>query len=254
MDISFLIILLTGILVGAAAGYLGSLMVLRRMSLVGDAFSHVALPGIGLAIVFKANPFIGAFLALFLGVFLIWSIQYKTRLPVETVVGIIFAASLALGAFIIPEPELAEALFGDIAKVTLNELILTLALSAVIFFVGQKIFWPLILETISEDLARSKGINTTKHNLIYLLLVGIVVALGIKVAGALLMGSLVIIPAASAKNISKNLKTYVLNAMIFGVLSALLGIFSGQFFGVSPGPAIIVASAVIFSLTLLFKR
>jgi ABC-type Mn2+/Zn2+ transport system permease subunit len=140
MDANFLFILLTGIFVGGSAGYLGSLMVLRRMSLVGDAFSHVALPGVGLALLFKINPFIGAFLALFFGVILIWSIQHKSKLPAETIVGIIFASSLALGAFIVPEHELVEALFGDISKVTFGDFLLALILSVLIFFITKKIF------------------------------------------------------------------------------------------------------------------
>src|SRR3989344_5401195 len=112
----FLYPLIVSAFVGLASGYLGSLMVLRRMSLVGDALSHVALPGLALGLLFHFNPFLGAFGVLFLSIIFIWLIENKTKLPTETLVGIFFTLSLAIGLIITPEPELLEALFGDVSK------------------------------------------------------------------------------------------------------------------------------------------
>ncbi len=108
--------LITAIFIGGAAGYLGSLMVTKRMALVGDALGHVALPGMGLALLFGLNVSVGAFIFLLLGVLLIWFLETKTMLPTETLVGIIFVLSLALGFLITPQPDLLEALMGDISK------------------------------------------------------------------------------------------------------------------------------------------
>ena len=96
--------------VAASASLLGSFAILKRMALVGDALSHVALPGMALALFFKINPFLGA--VVFLGVTVagIWLVEYKSSLPLETIVGVFFTASLALGALIMPEHELIEAL------------------------------------------------------------------------------------------------------------------------------------------------
>ncbi|TLM97991.1 metal ABC transporter permease, partial [bacterium] len=110
--------LLTGISVGLSAGYLGSLMVLKKMSLVGDALSHVALPGLALGLLFNFNPLFGAFAVLFGSAVIIWRLERVTRLSFETIVGAIFTLALAVGILIIPEVELLEALFGDIASVT----------------------------------------------------------------------------------------------------------------------------------------
>src|SRR3989338_10019251 len=84
-------------LIGIGAGYLGSFMVLKRMSLVGDALSHVALPGIALALIWNLNPFFGAFTALFLATVGVWILERKTELPSETLVGLFFTLSLAVG-------------------------------------------------------------------------------------------------------------------------------------------------------------
>src|SRR3989338_4434937 len=107
-------------------------MILRRMSLVGDALSHVALPGIAIALLIGTNPFFGAFVALFLAVIGIWALEQKTELPPETLVGIFFTVSLSLGLLLTPEPELLEALFGDISKIGMFDLLITLILVAVI--------------------------------------------------------------------------------------------------------------------------
>src|SRR3989344_8669433 len=82
-DQNLIMSLLVGAIVGGASAYLGSIMVLKRMALVGDALSHVALPGIGIALTYNINPFLGAFLALAIGVLLVWQLERKTTIPTE---------------------------------------------------------------------------------------------------------------------------------------------------------------------------
>lgn len=243
-----------GVLIGLSAGYIGSFMVLRRMSLVGDALSHVALPGIAIALLFNLNPFLGAFAALLLAIFLIWLLEKKTELPSETLVGIMFTVSLALGLLITPEPELLEALFGDISKVTVTDLWITLAVSLAVVLIIRKIADNLMLGIISKELAMALKIPVNRLNLIFLFLVAFTVALGIKVAGVMLTGSLVIIPAAAAKNISVNLSQYTLWALVLGALSSVIGLLMANYFGISPGPTVILSAGVIFLGTLVFKR
>src|SRR3989344_2456533 len=246
--------LLVGILTGLGAGYLGSFMILKRMSLVGDVISHVALPGIAIALIFKVNPFLGAFTALFLAVIGIWILERKTELPSETLVGIFFALSLALGILITPEPELLEALFGDIAQIGLLDAIITIALIALIIFTMAKIYRGLTLSIISKELAQSTGVPVSRVSFLFLFLVAIMVALGLKITGTFLMGALVIVPAAAAKNIAVSLHKYTLMAGFFGAVSGLCGILIANYFHLHPGPIIVLTSGVIFILTLLFKE
>ncbi|MEK7589555.1 MAG: metal ABC transporter permease [Patescibacteria group bacterium] len=246
--------LIVGVLIGIGAGFLGSFMVLKRMSLVGDALSHVALPGIAIAMMLSFNPFFGAFGTLFIGIIGIWFLERKTALPSETLVGILFTLSLAIGILITPEPELLEALFGDINKIGSTDLFLTAGAVLITIILMQKIYKGVILDIISRDLTRSMGISVNTTNLIFLILVAVVVALGLKVAGTLLMGSLVIIPAAAAKNISINLKDYTLYAGIFGALCAASGILIAYYFSLPPGPMVVLASGALFLVTLLLKE
>lgn len=246
--------LVVGAFVGLASGYLGSLMVLRRMSLVGDALTHVALPGLAIGLLFDFNPFFGAFGALFLAILLIWLIENRTKLSTETLVGIFFATSLSIGLLITPEPELLEALFGDISKTIPIEALIAAILSIIAMAIVRHIYQPLVLGTISNDLASSVGIRTKKIDFIFLLIVALIVALGIKIVGSLLMGSLVIIPAAAAKNLSQNLTAYGGLSAIFGLASALGGIYLSSLLNFSPGPIVVLSSAAIFFISLIFKK
>jgi len=246
--------LIVGVLIGLGAGYLGAFMILKRMSLVGDVISHVALPGIAIALMFNVNPFFGAFGALFLAILGIWLLERKTEIPSETLVGIFFALSLALGILITPEPELLEALFGDITRISILDVLITAFLTIMIFLIMTRIYRGLTLSIISKELAQSMGTNVSKVSFLFLFLVATIVALGLKVTGVFLMGALVIVPAAAAKNISVSLSRYTILAGFFGAISGLGGILFAAHFNLHPGPIVVLTSGVIFLITLLFKK
>lgn len=254
MDTNLIFLLLVGALVGAASAYLGSFMVLKRMALVGDALSHVALPGIAIALTFGVNPMLGALLALLLATVGIWYLSEHSEVYPEALVGVFFTASLSLGLLLTPEPELLETLFGNVDKIGLSDGILTFVGAVVIFTVTFIISKKLLLGIVSNDLARSQGIKISKINLIYLLMVGFVVALGVKFLGTLLTGAMVIIPAASAKNIAKGINGYHIWAVFFGIMSATVGILIAKYFGISSGPSVVLTSVVIFIGSYLFKK
>ena len=216
--------------------------------------SHVALPGIALALIFKINPFFGAFAALFLTVIGIWILERKTELPSETLVGIFVALSLALGILITPEPELLEALFGDITKIGFPDALITIAATILVFLIMLKIYRGLTLSVVSKQLAQSMGINVSKTSFLFLFLVAIIVALGLKITGVFLMGALVIVPAAAAKNVSIGLADFTKLSALFGGISAFGGILFASYFNLHPGPIVVLASGVIFVITFLFRK
>ncbi|MDP1695933.1 MAG: metal ABC transporter permease [archaeon] len=246
--------LIVAIFAGGAAAYLGSLMVAKKMALVGDALGHVALPGMGIAILLGLNVSLGAFVFLALGILLVWYFSLKTNLSTETLVGVMFVTSLAIGFLIVPEPELLEALFGDISNVSVNACVISSVLALVSFVIINQIYSKLIMINISEDLAKSERINVKGYNLLYLFLIAVIVALGIKVTGTLLVGALVIVPAAAAKNFSKSLKQYAYGSLVIGVLSGIIGIFLYNLTGFPAGPLIVLTSCVFFLISLIFKK
>jgi zinc transport system permease protein len=232
-------LLLTGGVLGAAAGYLGSFMVLKRMSLVGDALTHVALPGMALAFVFHVSPILGAFIALTIAVVGIWYFEETTQLYPE--------------ALLTPEPELLEALFGNIEKIQVSEAVVAIMLSFLAIILTRRISSTLVLSIISKDLVRSVGVKMKSVNLLYLLLVGLTVALGVKFVGTLLMGALVIIPAASAKNICRSMRTYQLFSAFFGSISAIGGLACANLTHIATGPLVVLISVALYLGTLVLK-
>ena len=245
--------LVIGVSAGFAAGYLGSLMVLEKMALVGDALSHVALPGLALGILFNFNPFIGAFGFLFASAIVIWHLGRVTRLGFETLVGAIFTLALAVGILITPEPELLEALFGNITDVNLLDMIIALITSAIAIFLTRTVYGKVVLSLISEELATSSGINVARTNLLYLLLVSTVVAVGIRITGTLLVGFLVVVPAAAARSVSSNLLRYYLLSSIIGSASAFSGILLSSFLNLPPGPLVVLTGITIFIVKVVIK-
>ncbi len=244
----------TGALIGLGAGVLGSLMLLRRMALVGDALSHVALPGIALALLIGIHPFFGAFGALAFAVLGIWSLQQRTALPSEALVGIFFTTALAAGLLLTPEPDLLEALFGNISTVTLRAFLPSAAAIAVMLVVLWRIRSPLVLGILNTDMTRVLGIGLRRAELLFFGMVAVVVALGISVTGAVLTGSLVIIPAAAARNITRSLNRYMLAAGAIGAVAGGSGVLIAAHWALPAGPIVILAGAVIFLATLPFRR
>jgi len=245
-----------GIFVGLSAGYLGSLMVLEKMALVGDALSHVALPGIALGLLFNFNPFLGGFAFLFASAMLIWHLGRVTKLSFETIVGALFTLALAIGILIIPEPELLEALFGDITRVVLSDAIVAVIASVAALFLARIIYGKLVLAMISEELATSTGVKVAKINLLYLLLVSLIVAIGIKIVGTLLVGFLVVVPAAAARNLSSNLFRYSVLSSLFGAVSSFSGILLAGYLNlptVPAGPLVVLSGITIFLATIIVK-
>jgi len=246
--------IITGVFVGLASGYLGAFMVLRRMALVGDALSHVALPGIALALLFNVNPFLGAFSTLFVGIVFIWFIENKTQLPTESLVGLFFTFALAIGILLTPKTDLLEALFGDISAISKIDAFLAVFLALAVIVVMRFIYKKFTLSTLSPDLASSASINVNRINFIFLFLVSMIVALGIKAVGTLLTGALVIIPAITSRNLTSSLSAYTAGAAILGLVSLLGGIIISAYFHYSPGPVVVILSACLFFLSLAFRK
>ena len=247
--------LVVGISVGLAAGYLGSIMVLEKMALVGDALSHVALPGLALGILFNFNPLVGGFVFLFVSAVLIWHLGRVTKLSFETLVGATFTLALAIGILLFGDnlDALEEALFGDITKVGITEAVVAVAISVAVISLTRLIYRKIVLGLISEELAISKGISIARNNLLYLLLVSLTVAMGIQITGTLLVGFLVVTPAAAAKIISANLSKYLLLSSIFGAISAISGILLSSYFNILPGPLVVISGITIFVVVMVIR-
>ena len=243
-----------GIFIGGAAGYLGSLMLSKRMALVAGPLGHLTLPGIALALIYGFDVSLGAFPFVILGIVLIWLFEMRTKLPMEALTAIVFASGVALAFLFLPVEQAQTALVGDISRVRLGETVASILVSFFLLLAVRKIYSSIVLINISEELAKSEKINVKKYNLIYLAAIAIIVALGVKIVGGLLTAALVAIPASSARNLGRNLNQYAYGAMTIGVISTALGIILFQASRFPAGPLIILASAGIFLISTAFRK
>jgi ABC-type Mn2+/Zn2+ transport system permease subunit len=254
MDTQFLLSLIVGIFVGGAAGFLGSLMLGRRMALAAGPLGHLTLPGIALALMYGFDVSLGAFPFVIFGIVLIWLFEMRTKLPMEALTALVFASGVAIAFLLLPIKQVETALVGDITKVGFGEAVISVCVALLLFFVVKKIYAKIVLINISEELAQSEEVNIRKYNLIYLGSIAIIVALGVKMVGGLLTAALVAIPASSARNLSRNLAQYSFGAMIFGIISSSMGILLHKITGFPAGPLIILTSSSIFLISMIFER
>jgi len=237
-----------------AAGLLGCFALMRRMSLAGDALSHVALPGIGLALLLGAPPLAGAVVALGAGAILIWVLERRTRVGVDAIVGVVFSGALAVGALLTTGEQLMDALFGAPGTLAGWEvgagLLGAAAVVAFIIFARDR----LVLMLISPDIALTAGIDVPRLDLMYLLAFALTVALGLRYLGALLMGSLVIIPAATARRVARDLTTMLTTSVAVSLVATLLGTWLAERLHRESGPLIISIAVACFLATTITPR
>jgi len=254
MDGQTILSLISAMAVAGAAGYLGVLMMQKRMALTAGPLGHLALPGVALALLYGFDISLGAFPFVILGIILIWLLEIKTNLPAEALTAIVFASGVAIAFLFLPLDKAEAALVGDISSVSWQATLATIVLCLIIVAAVRLIFSKIILINISEDLAKVEGINIKKYNLIYLLAVAIIVALGVKLVGGLLTAALVAVPAATARNLSKSMKLYAVLSVLSGVLAAIIGIIIFKLTNLPIGTLVILVSVILFLLSVFFKR
>lgn len=242
--------LLLAVAMAVAAGLVGCFAVMRRMALAADALSHVALPGIGVALALHIHPIFGAVAMLFFGAVLVWALEEHTRAATETVIGIVFSAALAIGSLMTSGEDLIDALFGTPGALSAAELLFGAAAAIVVVAFIATHRNSLVVTLVSPDVARTAGINVRRLNLLYLQMFALTIALGLRYLGVLLMGALIIIPPVIAKRFATNLNGMLFTAVAVAVVATALGTWAAASLGRDSGPLIVLIAAGAFILSL----
>lgn len=248
--------LLAGIGIAATAGVLGCFIVWRRTAYLGDSIGHSALLGAALGVLAGISVNIGiAAVCVVLAVLLAW-MYHKKVAAMDTLLGIFAHASLAIGVLAIDatgqDLELHDYLLGDIFSVGDAELLWIGGCAAAAFLFLAVQWRPLILLTINEDLAASEGVNALRVNMPLMILTALVVSSSARVIGVLLIASLLIMPAATARGFAKSPVGMATLAGCCGIAAVCLGITAALYFDAPAGPAIVAAAATLFAISLLF--
>ncbi len=239
----------------AIAGILGCFVVWRRMAYFSDSLSHSALLGIALGLQFGLPLTLTIFLVcLGFAVVLIW-MQHQQTLAMDTLLGILAHSALAIGMIAISLSnttiDLHGLLFGDILTVNNNDL-WWLFIGGAVVLTALKIYWqPLLLSTISHDLAMAEGENTVWLRTLIIILMTITVAVSIRIMGVLLIASLLIIPAATARLLARSPEAMAIIAMALGALAVLIGLSFSLWIDVPSGPLIVGVAAAHFVMLLM---
>ena len=251
--------LLGGVLTGLTGGLMGSFTVVRQLSFFSDALGHSALLGISLGVLLRVDP--GWILLPFAVVFAL-VVTYcleRTGLWTDALLNIIYSSSLAVGIIFLSFREgyqnsLTQLLFGDILAMQGIDLILNgILLVVCMLFLGLTVRSQLLL-TLSESLARSRGVSVSAQRTAFIVLLALVVGVSIKAIGVLLISAFVVIPACTARALSRTFSRYILTSAGIGGLSAALGIVASALFDLPSGPSIVTVQFAIFMLTLLMPK
>jgi zinc transport system permease protein len=243
--------LICGVLIALSSSILGVFLVLRRLSLVSDGLSHVSFAAIALALVLGLNPLIISIPLVMIAASLIVFMSEKAYIYTDSAIGLIASISIAAGVMIISisgglNLDVYGYLFGSILAVTYLEIIFAAVLAVLIvaIVILQKNEWLLI--TFDSDFARIKKINVIFNNAIFTIVQSLVIVVGIKIVGALLMASLIIFPAVTALQISKSFNKMFIFSACISIASVITGIFLSFSFNAPTGSLIVCINAVVF--------
>lgn len=249
--------LVTAIMIGVVSGAVGCFIILRGMSLMGDAISHAVLPGVALSYILGLNFFIGAIAFGLLASLLITYIKGNSVIKGDTAIGITFSSFLALGVILISvansSTDLFHILFGNILAVQDSDKWLTIGVSlgvlaAIVFF-----FKELLLTSFDPLMAKALGMNVQGYHYLLMVLLTLVAVTAMQSVGTILIVAMLITPAATAYLYANSLKVMLVLSSILGGISSFIGLYIGYRFNVAAGSSIVLTAAVLFMISFIIS-
>lgn len=251
--------LLALVLMAPLFGLMSTMIVTGRMSFFSDALGHSAFTGIAIGAICGLAPTAVAVAFSVVFALLFSYVRSRSNQTADTLIGVFSSAAVALGIFIATLDggsftKYNSYLIGDVLSVTPGELgLLALTLG------GVTVFWvvsgnQLVLTSIHPQLASSRGLRVELTQTLFTVAIAVVVTLSISWVGLLMLNSLLVLPAASARNVARNLKQYHLFSVLFALLSGICGLVISYFFGSSSGAAISLCLALLFAVTFAFRK
>ncbi len=247
------------LLIAPLMGVLGTMAVNNKMAFFSDALGHSAFTGIALGVLLGIkNEMIsliafGVFLAL-----IITRVKNKGRASSDTVISVFSSTSIALGLLVLSYgggfSKYSAYLVGDILSVTANEILCLLITFVAVIVIWCLIYNKLLVISVNRELAASRGIKTTVYENIFVIVVAVVVMMSIKWVGILLINSLLILPAAAARNIAKNSRQYLSFSVLISVACGIAGLLASFYCDTSAGATIVTISAIVFFTTYIFRK
>lgn len=246
--------LLGVLLVTPMFGILGTMVVNNKMSFFSDALGHSALTGIAVGVMFGINNTLVSMLAFsILLTIAIINVKNAKTASVDTIIGVFSSSAVALGIVILSYNggfnKYSAYLIGDLLSISNNDIFMLIISFIAVLLIWFTCFNKFLLVSINHTFARSRGVNVKFYEYIFTILVAVIVTISIQWVGILVISSMMILPAASARNISNNIRQYHIYSISIAVISGILGLFLSYHFGCATGATIVLISSVFFALT-----
>ncbi|KNH33946.1 metal ABC transporter permease [Exiguobacterium acetylicum] len=259
--------LVAAILIGFTAPLIGSFVVVRRMSLIADALSHVTLAGIALSLLISGmvaqladlNPlYLGIVTSVIAALTIDW-LRAKYKHFQELAIPIIMATGMGLGATFISlangfSMDLVSFLFGTVSAVALTDVYTILVVTIVVVIFVFAFYKELLFLSFDEEQARVSGIRLRLVHILFMIVVALVIAISMRIVGILLVSSLITLPVAAALRIAKSFKATIFLAIIFGEVATVLGLILAYQFDLAPGGMIVLLAVLELIIVMLLER
>ncbi len=251
--------IIAGCFMALGCSFLGVFLVLRRFSLIGDGLAHVSFATVAIALLLRAQPMLVSIPLVGLASLVILKLNEKARVYGDAAIGLVSSFGIALGVIIASTAggfnvDLFSYLFGNILSISGFEVWLTAIISLLVALVIALFYHDLFAITFDEEYAQVSGIKVRMVNTILILLTSLVVVLGIKIVGTMLVSSLIILPAISALQIVRSFRATIILAGIFAVISVIVGICVSYLLNFPSGATIVMINFIFFIGSFLLGR
>lgn len=247
--------LVTAVVIGVVSGAVGCFIILRGMSLMGDAISHAVLPGVAISYILGINFFVGAIIFGLLSSIIITFIKNNSIIKGDTAIGITFSSFLALGVILIgianSSTDLFHILFGNILAVQDIDKWLTIGVSIAVLVVIVLFFKELLITSFDPLMAKATGMKVNFYHYLLMVLLTLVSVTVMQSVGTILIVAMLITPAATAYLYTNSLRKMIILSSSLGAVSSVLGLFIGYSFNIAVGSSIVITSAIIFAISFL---
>ncbi|MCX8128768.1 MAG: metal ABC transporter permease [Clostridia bacterium] len=249
--------LLAVLIITPVFGILSTMIVNNRMAFFSDSIGHSTLTGVGIGVILGVkSPLLS--MIVFSAIFAVFIVVFKNAntASTDTVIGVFSSIAISLGLVIILKnsANLQKYLIGDILSITAFDILLLFIVLCVVMFFWIFIFNKLMIVSINQSLASSRGLNVQLMEIVFTVIIAVIVTISIQWVGLLIINSLLVLPAAAARNISGNVRQYHVISLLIAIISGVSGLILSYYWGTATGATIVLISAGFYFATFFLKR
>jgi len=250
--------MLVGVIIAVITPCVGTVVVFKRFSMIGDTLSHASLAGVAAGLIGGVNPVAGSVAACVIAAFSIEAVRKVFPKYAEISLAVILSTGVGLAGvltgFLPNTANFNSFLFGSIVAISDFEMYLIIAAGVIIFALFLIMYKALLYMTLDEESAKLAGVPVKRVNFVFTLLIALTISVAVRTIGVLIISSLMVLPVACAMQISKSFKQTTFLSVLYGLAFMLAGLFVSFYAGLKPGGTIALTGVVALVITYLFKR